>query len=398
MKYKLWKYIDQFLFALINIGTILFISKFINEYEASKYIYITTFTSLSLVVNAAFIISPTWYYCTSIEKLREYHTFNLLLLIISSLIISIFIYNFMNERSLFMLITLFFLCLLFPLFDYLRRILYILKDEKKAGINSLLLVFITFTAYIILKFIYNVEEYLYYISYLILSLFISSLITLIKITKKYKIKFRLNMIFSTQKLKNYINLGKWSALSMLCFWISTQGIFIIFNNKISDQAFIISKVCLSFTSIIAIFFSAIENNLMPLLRKNIINKDLINIEKTKIKYFKNGLSISILFTFVSIFSYFLLYPFNYTALYILLMLCFYQTFSGLFKIHAYLLKSINKYNLIFYINLSCTILTLSLANILLNNSNYIISVSILIFGISTSILYKIALYFYFHLR
>ncbi|MBG2866486.1 hypothetical protein I4616_14640, partial [Proteus mirabilis] len=315
MKYKLWKYIDQFLFALINIGTILFISKFINEYEASKYIYITTFTSLSLVVNAAFIISPTWYYCTSAEKLREYHTFNLLLLIISSFIISIFIYSFMNEKSLFMLITLFFLCLLFPLFDYLRRILYILKDEKKAGRSSLLLVFITFTAYIILKFIYNVEEYIYYISYLILSLFISSLITLIKIAKKYKIELRLNMIFSTQKLKNYINLGKWSALSMLCFWISTQGIFIIFNNKISDQAFIISKVCLSFTSIIAIFFSAIENNLMPLLRKNIINKDLINIEKTKIKYFKNGLSISILFTFVSISSYFLLYPFNYTALY-----------------------------------------------------------------------------------
>lgn len=107
MKDKLWKYIDQFLFALINIGTILFISKFINEYEASKYIYVTTFTSLSLVVNAAFIISPTWYYCTNIEKLKEYHSFNLLLLILSSIIVSFFIYNIMHEKTYYYLLIYF---------------------------------------------------------------------------------------------------------------------------------------------------------------------------------------------------------------------------------------------------------------------------------------------------
>ncbi|MEQ5226157.1 hypothetical protein ABN220_10990 [Proteus cibi] len=398
MKYKLWKYIDQFLFALINIGTILFISKFINEHEASKYIYVTTFTSLSLVVNAAFIISPTWYYCTNIEKLKEYHSFNLLLLILSSIIVSFLIYNLMREKSLFLSINIFLLCLLFPLFDYLRRILYILKDEKKAGISSLLLVCITLTSYVILKFIYNIEEYTYYISYLILSLAASALFIIINIKLKYEISFHIKMLFSPQKLKNYINLGKWSALSMLCFWISTQGIFIIFNNHISDQAFVISKVCLSFSSIIAIFFSAIENNLMPSLRKNIINNDLVNIEKIKIKYFKNGFLISILFTFISISFYFLLYKFNYTALFTILTLCFYQAFSGIFKIYAYLLKSINKYNLIFYINSFCTILILTSASILLDKSNYIISLTILFFGISTSILYKIALYFHFHLR
>ncbi|MEQ4988961.1 hypothetical protein ABN080_16040 [Proteus sp. fly-1089] len=398
MKYKLWKYIDQFLFALINIGTILFISKFINEYEASKYIYITTFTSLSLVVNAAFIISPTWYYCTNIEKLKEYHSFNLILLILSSIIVSIFICNLMHEKNLFLSINILLLCLLFPLFDYLRRILYILKDEKKAGISSLLLVCITLSSYVALKFVYNIEEYIYYISYLILSLFISSLFILIQITLKYKVIFHIKMLFSPQKLKNYINLGKWSALSMFCFWISTQGIFIIFNNHISDQAFVISKVCLSFSSIIAIFFSAIENKLMPSLRKSIVNKDLINIEKTKIKYFKNGLLISILFTFISIISYFLLYDFNYTALFILLMLCFYQTFSGIFKIYAYLLKSINKYNTLFYINLFCTMATLTLASIFLDKNNFLISIIVLTFGISTSILYKIALHFHFHLR
>ncbi|WP_311746342.1 hypothetical protein [Proteus penneri] len=396
MKYKLWKYIDQFLFALINIGTILFISKFINEHEASKYIYVTTFTSLSLVVNAAFIISPTWYYCTNIEKLKEYHSFNLLLLILSSIIVSIFIYNFMREKNLFLSINIFLLCLLFPLFDYLRRILYILKDEKKAGISSLLLVCITLASYLILKFIYNIEEYTYYISYLILSLATSALFIITNIKLKYKINFHIKMLFSPQKLKNYINLGKWSALSMLCFWISTQGIFIIFNNHISDQAFVISKVCLSFSSIIAIFFSAIENNLMPSLRKNIINNDFVNIEKIKIKYFKNGFFISILFSFISISSYFLLYKFNYTALFTILMLCFYQAFSGIFKIYAYLLKSINKYNLIFYINSFCTIVILTSASILLDKSNYIISITILFFGISTSVLYKIALYF--HLR
>lgn len=396
MKYKLWKYIDQFLFALINIGTILFISKFINEYEASNYIYVTTFTSLSLVVNAAFIISPTWYYCTNIERLKEYHSFNLLLLIISSIIVSIFIYSLMREKNLFLSINIFLLCLLFPLFDYLRRILYILKDEKKAGISSLLLVCITLASYVILKFVYNIEEYIYYISYLILSLFISSLFIIIKVTLKYKINFHIKTLFSPQKLKNYISLGKWSALSMLCFWISTQGIFIIFNNHISNQAFVISKVCLSFSSIIAIFFSAIENNLMPSLRKSIINKDFVNIEKTKVKYFKNGLIISVLFTFISIASYFLLYDFNYTALFILLILCFYQAFSGLFKIYAYLLKSINNYNLLFYINLFCTIVILALASILLDKSNYLISITVLIFGISTSISYKIALHF--HLR
>lgn len=396
MKYKLWKYIDQFLFALINIGTILFISKFINEHEASNYIYVTTFTSLSLVVNAAFIISPTWYYCTNIERLKEYHPFNLLLLILSSVVVSIFIYSLMREKNLLLSINIFLLCLLFPLFDYLRRILYILKDEKKAGISSLLLVCITLVSYVILKFVYNIEEYIYYISYLILSLFISSLFILIKLTLKHEINIHIKTLFSSQKLKNYISLGKWSALSMLCFWISTQGIFIIFNNHISNQAFVISKVCLSFSSIIAIFFSAIENNLMPSLRKNIINKDFVNIEKIKVKYFKNGLIISILFTFISIFSYFLLYDFNYTALFILLMLCFYQAFSGLFKIYAYLLKSINNYNLLFYINLFCTIVILTLASILLDKNNYLISITVLIFGISTSILYKIALHF--HLR
>ncbi|MEA4228705.1 hypothetical protein VBS18_11220, partial [Klebsiella pneumoniae] len=56
----IYKYIDQFFFSLLNVGTIAFVSKYLSSELAAKYILINTYASFSLIVVVALVITPFW--------------------------------------------------------------------------------------------------------------------------------------------------------------------------------------------------------------------------------------------------------------------------------------------------------------------------------------------------
>ncbi|BBT02399.1 hypothetical protein WP7S18E04_29610 [Klebsiella sp. WP7-S18-ESBL-04] len=131
------------------------------------------------------------------------------------------------------------LSMCYPLYDFLRRSLYIVKKEFIAAILSLSLFFVTALSYFIMYFcgIRKADDYLL-VLIIIMSLTSLSIIFLNRqnyssSNDKFEIK---KVIF------DYWKIGKWAAASMLCFWVITQGSFIGTVAKLAmRQPFVLFK-------------------------------------------------------------------------------------------------------------------------------------------------------------
>ncbi|MBK5145710.1 hypothetical protein I2494_18720 [Budviciaceae bacterium BWR-B9] len=392
----MYKYIDQFAFALLNVGTILFISKFLVTEQAVKYIIISSLSSFSLVLVVALIISPFWIFCVKGEHQNEYFNFSIkLTLIVSTLISTILsLFHYIENESITDVLIIFSLGTLYPFYDFLRRALYVIHKESLAAMMTSFLCILTAISYFIL-FINNVQNYTFYLSVLVifLALFICAILLL---TRDFYLSSLVTHHSSWQKkLINYWSLGKWSMSSMICFWLATQGLFIYFGHTVADESIVTTRLCLSLAGIMAIYFSAIENKLMPQLRELFIINAIEKISEIRISYYKNSLIISIILMTLLFFGYYIFISEDIVNLNILLILCLHQPIIGLFKFESFYLK-IKRFHFKVFISNFIALAITALSSLLLDkNSSNFLAYLILINGLVCSVFY---IYFFYKNR
>lgn len=275
------------------------------------------------------------------------------------------------------------------MYDFLRRTLYVENKEIISAITTVVLSMFIGVGYWLL-YLQGATSYQPYVYLLAIGLIIASCALLISnliIRKTDAKEGNIEDKNYYHKIKEYFVYGRWSAISMICFWLSTQGLFVFLYGKISDDELVVSRLCLSLTGIISIYFASIENKLMPDLRRAYVSND-INYIKTQWKmYWRNGLLISIPLS-LSIYVIYIFYyggNLKYSIPFILLAL--YQILTGVFKYYAYVLKSAQKHKETFYSNLFGVVFTYILAYSFIFTAQNVIALMVLANGILCSVAY-----------
>jgi hypothetical protein len=388
---KLWKYIDQFSFALLNVGMIFFASRFLDNTQATKYIIINSYSSFSLVVIASLVIAPFWVF--SVEKeTRGYHYRLSLYLttfisLLSAFILSSLLYIKEHDSKYSLLI--FGLSMCYPLYDFLRRSLYIIKKEYISAILSTLLLFASLLSYGLMYFsgIRQASDYLF-VLIVIMSL-VSLVIIFINKTNYSISSFTLN---TKKVILEYWTIGKWSVASMLCFWVVTQGSFIYFEKIIDNEQLVFTRLALSLSGIIAIYFSAIENKLMPEVRSIIYEGNSNLLISTRRSYFKNGIIISTLSTLFVFIFYLLFVKNDQYQLSILLIMCLYQSISGVFKFSSFQLKAKKLHKSVFFCNLISVVIIVIIYCVIGKGNGFLLPLILFFNGVFSSVMYHCSLY------
>ncbi|OCJ27168.1 hypothetical protein [Serratia sp. 14-2641] len=379
------KYIDQFSFALLNVGTIFFISKFLASDQAAKYVLVSSYASFSLIVIVAIVISPYWIFSADTNKRYENFIFSFyatlgISILCGSVLGGLFTINSGSYTSGALILA---LSIAYPVYDFLRRSLYVHHGEFVSAICSALLCFFVAILYLILN----------YLDVSVFEVYVIVLISFIAIANLVMYKFNIHLIDSSikkvkisyrAKSSDYWSLGKWSAGSMTCFWMATQGLFIILSKHISDEQLVTTRLCLSITGIIAIYFTALENNLMPSLRKQFINKQYDNILVVRKSYYIKGFLFSASMSLIIALFYNLFFQ---NGIFIFAILCCYQIFSGLLKFESYFLKVLQKHNVVFLSNFVALVATLIFGYLLGVENDYVLALMILFNGIVCSMFY-----------
>ena len=388
---KLCKYIDQFSFALLNVGMIFFASRFLDNSQAAKYIIINSYSSFSLVVIVSLVISPFWVF--SVERAtRGYHyRLSLYLTIFISFISATLLSTvmFVREQDWKYSLLIFGLSMCYPMYDFLRRSFYIVKKEFIAAMLSVSLLLSTMLSYFVMYFS-GVREAGCYLSSLILIMSIISLVIVLLNQSSYRV------FDSEDELKKvlfeYWTIGKWSAASMLCFWFITQGSFIYLEKVIGNEQLVFTRLALSLAGIIAIYFSAVENKLMPEIREIVYkgnSESLILKWKT---YFTNGLITSACCTFIVVLFYLAFFKTNQYQLSIVLLMCLYQSVSGIFKFNSFYLKAKKLHKSVFYSNFISVIFVILIYMVADTDNQFLLPLIILVNGVISSVLYGYFLY------
>lgn len=388
---KLWKYIDQFSFALLNVGMIFFASRFLDNTQATKYIIINSYSSFSLVVIASLVISPFWVFSVE-KKTRGYHYRLSLYLttfisLLSAFILSSLLYIKEHDSKYSLLI--FGLSMCYPLYDFLRRSLYIIKKEYISAILSTLLLFASLLSYGLMYFsgIRQASDYLF-VLIVIMSL-VSLVIIFINKTNYSISSFTLN---TKKVILEYWTIGKWSVASMLCFWVVTQGSFIYFEKIIDNEQLVFTRLALSLSGIIAIYFSAIENKLMPEVRSIIYEGNSNLLISTRRSYFRNGIIISTLSTLFVFIFYLLFVKNDQYQLSILLIMCLYQSISGVFKFSSFQLKAKKLHKSVFFCNLISVIIIVIIYCVIGKGNGFLLPLILFLNGVLSSVMYHCSLY------
>ncbi|WP_170994816.1 hypothetical protein, partial [Escherichia coli] len=292
----IYKYIDQFFFSLLNVGTIAFVSKYLSSELAAKYILINTYASFSLIVVVALVITPFWVHSANrnSDNFVFGSKFAINLSLLTGIIISA-VYILKQNGNYHDVIQIILVSVSYPMYDFLRRTLYVENKEIISAITTVVLSMFIGVGYWLL-YLQGATSYQPYVYLLAIGLIIASCALLISnliIRKTDAKEGNIEDKNYYHKIKEYFVYGRWSAISMICFWLSTQGLFVFLYGKISDDELVVSRLCLSLTGIISIYFASIENKLMPDLRRAYVSND-INYIKTQWKmYWRNGLLISI---------------------------------------------------------------------------------------------------------
>ncbi|WP_371333970.1 hypothetical protein [Klebsiella quasipneumoniae] len=386
----IYKYIDQFFFSLLNVGTIAFVSKYLSSELAAKYILINTYASFSLIVVVALVITPFWVH--SVNRNSDNFVFGSKFAINLSLLTGVIIsavYILKQNGNCYDVIQIILVSVSYPMYDFLRRTLYVENKEIISAITTVVLSMFIGVGYWLL-YLQGATSYQPYVYLLAIGLIIASCALLISnliIRKTDAKEGNIEDKNYYHKIKEYFVYGRWSAISMICFWLSTQGLFVFLYGKISDDELVVSRLCLSLTGIISIYFASIENKLMPDLRRAYVSND-INYIKTQWKmYWRNGLLISIPLS-LSIYVIYIFYyggNLKYSIPFILLAL--YQILTGVFKYYAYVLKSAQKHKETFYSNLFGVVFTYILAYSFIFTAQNVIALMVLANGILCSVAY-----------
>ncbi|MFP2514987.1 hypothetical protein [Buttiauxella agrestis] len=384
---KLCKYIDQFSFAALNVGMIFFASRFLDNSQAAKYIIINSYSSFSLVVIVSLVISPFWVFSVE-RKTQGYHyRLSLKLTILISFISATLLSSFMfyREQDWRYGLLIFGLSVCYPLYDFLRRSLYIVKKEFISAILSALLLLVSTLSYCLMYFC-GAREAGDYLSALIFIMSIISLIIMIINNKNYhSYPFEDDL---KKILLEYWTIGKWSAASMLCFWIITQGSFIYLEKVIDNEQLVFTRLALSLAGIIAIYFSAVENKLMPEIRGIVYSGDSNLLFSLWRCYFKNGLIISFVCTLFVVLFYMIFFDINQYQLSIILLMCLYQSISGVFKFSSFHLKAKKLHRSVFFCNLISVIIVVLFYMGVGTDNSFSLPLIILANGIVSSLLYS----------
>ncbi|EIV9451188.1 hypothetical protein MBM74_004600 [Salmonella enterica] len=387
----LCKYIDQFSFALLNVGMIFFASRFLNNDQAAKYIIINSYSSFSLVVIVALVISPFWVFSVESTTRGAHYRLSLYLSVLISFASAIVLSSlmFLREHDWKYSTLIFGLSMCYPLYDFLRRSLYIVKKEFIAAILSLSLFFVTALSYFIMYFcgIRKADDYLL-VLIIIMSLTSLSIIFLNRqnyssSNDKFEIK---KVIF------DYWKIGKWAAASMLCFWVITQGSFIYLEKIIDNEQLVFTRLALSLSGIIAIYFSAIENKLMPEIREIIYQGNSEQLISKWKNYFTHGLVTSICCTLFVVVFYSIFFKINQYQLSIVLLMCIYQMVSGIFKFSSFHLKAKKLHKSVFYCNFISVIIVILIYMSLKTNNPFVLPAIIIVNGTLSSALYSYFLF------
>jgi len=384
---SLCKYIDQFSFALLNVGMIFFASRFLDNDQAAKYIIINSYSSFSLVVIVALVISPFWVFSVESTTRGAHYRLSLYLSVLISFASAIVLSSlmFLREHDWKYSTLIFGLSMCYPLYDFLRRSLYIVKKEFIAAILSLSLFFVTALSYCIMYFC-GIRKANDYLSILIIIMSLISLSIIFLNRQNYSSS---NDKFEIKKaIFDYWKIGKWAAASMLCFWVITQGSFIYLEKIIDNEQLVFTRLALSLSGIIAIYFSAIENKLMPEIREIIYqgNSDQL-ISKWK-NYFTHGFVTSTCCTLFVVAFYYIFFKINQYQLSIVLLMCIYQTLSGIFKFSSFHLKAKKLHKSVFYCNFVSVIIVILIYISLKTNNPFVLPAIIIVNGILSSALYS----------
>ncbi len=386
----IYKYIDQFFFSLLNVGTIAFVSKYLSSELAAKYILINTYASFSLIVVVALVITPFWVHSANrnSDNFVFGSKFAINLSLLTGIIISA-VYILKQNGNYHDVIQIILVSVSYPMYDFLRRTLYVENKEIISAITTVVLSMFIGVGYWLL-YLQGATSYQPYVYLLAIGLIIASCALLISnliIRKTDAKEGNIEDKNYYHKIKEYFVYGRWSAISMICFWLSTQGLFVFLYGKISDDELVVSRLCLSLTGIISIYFASIENKLMPDLRRAYVSNDINYIKRQWKMYWRNGLLISIPLS-LSIYVIYIFYyggNLKYSIPFILLAL--YQILTGVFKYYAYVLKSAQKHKETFYSNLFGVVFTYILAYSFIFTAQNVIALMVLANGILCSVAY-----------
>lgn len=388
---KLYKFADQISFSLLNIGVVLFASVFLEPAQASKYIIMNVYSSFSLVIVMAFVITPLWVFCSEDNKKKQYNKFSLRLALVVSAIVGsiIFFIVLSKEGNLIYAFCVFYLTISYSIYDFLRRSFYIIeKDSIAACLSTMLFVATTFSYTLML--LLKVTDAAIYLFTQALTLTTFTVAGYILNSREYGEPN--NNIHYWRLCKQYLSIGKWSAASMICFWLATQGVFVIYENHVEQQHLALTRLALSVSGVIAIYFSSIENKIMPVLRNQMSLEKYSELNITIKFYLRNSLSISIILTSLLTLASSLIMGANNKYLLLILVMCIYQSVSGTLKIFSFILKAKKRHKDIFYSNsLSILIVFSSTAYLYDFNIDFIkdniLSIVIFFNGIFSSLLF-----------
>ncbi|MCW4781407.1 hypothetical protein M7794_05025 [Enterobacter chuandaensis] len=388
---KLYKFADQLSFSLLNIGVVLFASVFLEPAQASKYIIMNVYSSYSLVLIMAFVITPFWVFCSDKNKKKQYNKFSLRLALVVSAIVGsiVFFIVLIEEGSMTYAFTVFYLTISYSIYDFLRRSFFIINKDSIAAFLSTMLIVATIVSYAIMLLL-NITDATTYLFTQALILTTITMAGYILNRKEYGEPN--NNIDYWCLCKQYLSIGKWSAASMTCFWLATQGVFIIYENNVEPQFLALTRLALSVSGVIAIYFSSIENKIMPELSNQISLEKYSEVNKIAERYLKNSLYASIVLTILLILASSLIIGANNKYLFLILVMCIFQCISGVLKIFPFILKAKKRHKDIFLSNLLSILIIFPSTTYLYNfNINFIkeniLTIIIFFNGIFSSLLY-----------
>lgn len=343
------KYIDQFFFVMVNFGSVLILSKILDAEIVSGYILAVTMASFIVYVSSALIVVPLQLLSSNMEyRVRELFTVNYLLVILLSVVFGALVYLFFFIRRPDLAIGAFFLSVSFCLYDFCRRSLYVWRLEKYSAISSVFVFLIASVIVSSLFFENSLSEGILVISIGIAFLIGAGFLFYISISKRF---FE---IPSWEVSRNIVNkqlrMGQWSLLSMMLFWLSSQGFFVYSEGVVNDEVYVASRVCLSISGLIGFFFVAIENNKLPELSAVVNSGRIEALKELRSRFLNTSLFYFSVSSLLSMVVFALLYE-QYHEYYLLMVACvFYQSFLTFSVFQNFMAKVLIRQKRIFLIN------------------------------------------------
>ncbi|GAB6440844.1 hypothetical protein bcgnr5390_30110 [Bacillus luti] len=366
--------IEQSLNSLLNFIIILVYGNLLNPSEFATFIVIFSGIGLVFLIVTGIWAAPVLVFLPTKFKDEKYLYIKSLLFIniISSSIFGVIslmsLHAFVKSLSFTEFVCGVLIIVTWSTYELLRKTFYAIDRLGYILIGSCIIVFVFLVGnFIVQKDLdINMSLFIIFISYFIAMVIVISLV--IYAGKGIAQKHSSERVPAGILLTHW-NYAKWTTIGNICYWLCTQGYFVLIVNFVSDAELGGLRTSMNLLGLITILLVLFENKITPKASRIYFNQGIFDLKKYVYSFYKARaipfVFIIIIATLVAYFSYPFIFGNGYSEFaYLTVFFGVYQLLLGINRPAVIGLRALNITKPFFVGNLLCAFVTLGLGIVL----------------------------------